>query len=677
MLRYPHVCIRWLPATALALWATTSSAIEYPGPAPGKAEATIADGKLQLENAVLAVRWEVKDGRLLPLGITDKQSRIATPKGGELFCLVLADGKTIRASDFALATKQGAGPIDQTGAREIAPPGGKGFAATFVSRDGMLRVRWQAVLRDGANYARQELTVEPQGKDLALDAIVPLDLPVAGARQIGEVRGSPVTAGNLFLACENPLATNELAGIQVRCRLPHRLVVKAGKSCRCGSVVGVAPPGQMRRAFLYYIERERPRPYQPFLHYNSWYDIAWSDQKFNEKQSLDAIEQFGRELVDRRGVTLDSFVFDDGWDDDRTLWGFHQGFPNGFAPLARTAAGYRSAVGTWMSPWGGYGESKERRLKYGRDQGFETNANGFALAGPKYYARFRGVCVEMMKKFGVNYFKFDGVGGGNTEPGRPYATLGPEATADLEALLRLTADLRKVRPRVFINITTGTWPSPFWLLYGDSIWRNGQDMGFSGEGSKRRQWINYRDAVTRQMIVARAPLFPLNSIMNQGITYAREASSMGNDLQELKDEFRMFFADGTQVQELYMTPTMMTPKMWDALAEAAKWSRANANVLVDTHWIGGDVDRGQVYGYASWSPRKGVIALRNPSRKPASFVLDLAAALELPAPRDYVLKSPWKEDADRPAIVVPAGQRHRFELKPFEVLVLEATSGER
>ena len=139
--------------------------------------------------------------------------------------------------------------------------------------------------------------------------------------------------------------------------------------------------------------------------------------------------------------------------------------------------------------------------------------------------------------------------------------------------------------------------------------------------------------------------------MNQGITYAREAASMGNDLKELKDEFRMFFADGTQLQELYMTPAMMTPEMWDALAEAAKWSRANADVLVDTHWIGGDADRGEVYGYASWSPRKGIVALRNPSSKPASYVLDLAAALELPdRPATTRLKSPWKEDADRPAI---------------------------
>jgi hypothetical protein len=661
---HSRICIRWLLSPALLLWVASCLAIDYPGPPPGKAVARIVDSVLHLENDVLAARWQLNDGHLRPLGVTDKQSKVTTPGGGELLRLELAGGKTIRASDLALASEYAA--------RYIARANGRGFAATFASRDGRLRVRWQAVLHDGANYVRQELTIEPRGKDLPLKAIVPLDLRVAGAKQAGEVRGSPVTAGNLFFACENPLATNEVTASNVRCCLPYRRVLKAGESCRCRSVIGVGPPGQMRRAFLCYIERERPRPYQPFLHYNSWYDIAWGNRKFNEQQSLDAIEQFGRELVERRGVTLDSFVFDDGWDDDRTLWGFHQGFPHGFTPLMHAAAKYHSAVGTWLSPWGGYGEPQQRRLKYGRQQGFETNANGFSLAGPKYYARFRAVCIEMLKKYGVNYFKFDGVGGGNAEPGQPYGPLSPEATADLEALLRLTADLRQVRPTVFINITTGTWPSPFWLLYGDSIWRNGQDMGFSGQGSRRQQWINYRDAVTRQMVAARSPLFPLNSIMNQGITYAREASSLGNDLKELKDEFRMFFADGTQLQELYMTPSMMTPEMLDALAEAANWSRANADVLVDTHWIGGDPNRGEVYGYASWSPRKAIVALRNPTSKPARYTLDLAAALELPAPHDYRLKSPWKGDANRPSILIPVGQPHRFDLKPFEVLVLEA-----
>ena len=54
-------------------------------------------------------------------------------------------------------------------------------------------------------------------------------------------------------------------------------------------------------------------------------------------------------------------------------------------------------MGVWLSPWGGYGEAQEQRLKYGRTQGFETNARGFSLAGPKYYARFRQVCLEMIE----------------------------------------------------------------------------------------------------------------------------------------------------------------------------------------------------------------------------------------------------------------------------------------
>ena len=58
-------------------------------------------------------------------------------------------------------------------------------------------------------------------------------------------------------------------------------------------------------------------------------------------------------------------------------------------------------------------EPKSERLKYGRTQGFEINSRGFALAGPKYYARFRDACRQMIEKYGVNYFKFDGIGGGN------------------------------------------------------------------------------------------------------------------------------------------------------------------------------------------------------------------------------------------------------------------------
>ena len=140
-------------------------------------------------------------------------------------------------------------------------------------------------------------------------------------------------------------------------------------------------------------------------------------------------------------------------------------------------------------------------------------------------------------------------------------------------------------------------------------------------------------------------------------------------------EIRSFFGTGTCLQELYIEPKRMTAETWDALAEAARWARANKDVLVDTHWIGGDPLKAEVYGFASWTPRKAVLTLRNPDDRPASFELDVSTAFELPegSPQTYALKSPWKEDSGRPAISVTAGQKHRFELKPFEVLVFDAT----
>ena len=383
---------------------------------------------------------------------------------------------------------------------------------------------------------------------------------------------------------------------------------------------------------------------------------------------MDVIKLFAEKLITHRKVLMDSFVLDDGWDDPASLWKFHEDFPKGLSNLQKEAEKYDSKIGAGLSPFGGYGKAKEQRLKYGRAQGFETNKSGFSLEGPTYYKRFRDVCVNMLCDYDLSYFKFDGIGVG----GRPAGTT-KEFAQDMNALLRLISDLRRVKPDVFINITTGTWSSPFWLWYGDSIWRSGRDWGTHGWGSKRQQQITYRDKETYHNVVLRSPLHPLNSLMTQGFMFANHG--LPDDRDNLTDDIRAFFASGTDCQELYVTPSLMTEQDWDALAEAAKWSRSNADVLADTHWIGGDPAKGQIYGWASWSKRKGILSLRNPHDKPGSITLDIAKAFELHkgAPEKYYLKSPWKQDIGRPSIKLTAGKKHTFRLKPFEILVFDAT----
>ena len=70
-----------------------------------------------------------------------------------------------------------------------------------------------------------------------------------------------------------------------------------------------------------------------------------------------------------------------------------------------------------------------------------------------------------MKKYGVNQFKFDGTGNVDT------VVKGSAFDSDFDAAIHLISDLREVKPDLYINLTTGTYPSPFWLMYADSIWR--------------------------------------------------------------------------------------------------------------------------------------------------------------------------------------------------------------
>ena len=143
-----------------------------------------------------------------------------------------------------------------------------------------------------------------------------------------------------------------------------------------------------------------------------------------------------------------------------------------------------------MSPWGGYGKPKQQRIAAGRAAGYEIVDNGFALSGPKYYAAFRDTCVKFVRDYGVNQFKFDGTG--NADRVVP----GSEFDSDFAAAIHLIGELRALKPDLYINLTTGTYPSPFWLRYADSIWRGGEDHEFLGVGPKREQWITYRDADT-------------------------------------------------------------------------------------------------------------------------------------------------------------------------------------
>lgn len=663
------VLLPFLAAGALAFGSNEQPWASLLTSDPGASLVKFEGTRFSVSNHALNVEWSTAGGKLRFIRFDDHFENKAFAVPHELFLIRLRDGRELRASKMTLESQPAVENLagNPNASRESDRLSAKKITVELRASPA-LTVIWSGILGDGANYLRQEITLRAAKEDVAISEVRLIAWKMPKAKVAGTVAGSPVIAGNIFAGLENPLSECAVTAGMATCWLRRELPLPAGHEVTYSSVIGVTPKGQLRRGFLNYIERERAHPYRTFLHYNTWYDLGYFNQ-YDQAGVLDRIQAFGTEMKQKRGVTLDSFLFDDGWDDPKTLWGFHSGFPDGLSPFREMASTYGVAPGIWLSPWGGYGKPHAERIKYGDEQGFETNKEGFELSGPKYYNRFHDVCLEMIRKYGVNQFKFDGTGNVNT------VIAGSQFDSDFDAAIHLIEDLRATKPNIYINLTTGTYPSPFWLRYADSIWRGGEDHDFAGVGSWRQKWITYRDRDVYEHVVKRGPLYPLSSLMLHGLIYAQYAKNLGTDPEgDFTAEIHDYFGTGTQLQEMYITPSLLTNQNWDTLAESAKWSRENRDVLRDTHWIGGDPGRLEVYGWASWSPGKAILVLRNPGEKAQQYPVDVAQAFEIPsgAPSEFRARSPWKTDAAT-SMELRGGTTHVFSLAPFEVLVLEAT----
>lgn len=679
-----------LAGCALAHVAPSSveSTVPYPGEPVQAAVGNRSERSASLRNDVLSYALDEK-GR----GIFSHAAEGSPAVRSDVpFSVSTSEGE-FRADSFRLLSSESVDvKAEPDATRAAARQPGRAVVEVFVSEQAGLKVVRESELRDGSHYIRQRFTVTAL-KDVVLKRFYPLIWERRPGMSIpGDVPGTPLVDASLrmFWGVELPVAIAAMeereATVGFGCELP----MAAGESYHFSVAFGVYPEGQLRRGFLSYLERERAVPWHPFLHYNCWYDHGLNP---TEENMLETVRAYGEELVQKRGIRLDSFVLDDGWDDyNADLWQPNPAkFPQGFGKLSEAIRSIGSHFGIWISPLGGYSGIAERTAHAQKMGLIPPEQSSLDLSCPGYYNWFLHRCKELMEKDGVNFFKWDRAGGG--------------VSPHFMSLLRISGELRKVNPSVFLSTTVGTWPSPYWLQYVDCIWRTGSsDVNWMGEGSNREQYITYRDARCYDLIVCRAPLFPLNSLMHHGIVLgtqfqARRTSDkriyeggmakepeagdgdfltdttaqavdfpVNNDLQR---DIRILLGSGTNLQELYLTPSMMNEKAWDDVAEAIRWSQRFADVLADTHWVGGNPAQGQVYGYASWRGDRGAtLALRNPSSRPQIIQVTKDFFEPLPGRKVGRLTASYANQRVR-ELPLDEGDACEVELLPFEVLVFD------
>ncbi len=700
--------MRILPSIALfislGLPTLAENSVPYPGTHPGQSHIEQSDERITLSNQILT--WSAS--KKAPSSFTFQQKGLEASCSQEpSFSITTTEGSYASSSFSVTDVKVFTISGDAKAARNSAHAAGQAISATFANEAAGISITWQAELRDHANYVKQSYTITAT-KNIDIKHIDLINLTGTGFSVKGRAPGSPLIheGKRQFFGIENPVGiakvTQQAAFIGFDCKLP----MEKGQNYSFTTVQGVYPEGQLRRGFLSYLENERAQPYTLFLQYNGWYDHGLNP---TEQNMLATVKSYGEELTTKRGIILDSFVLDDGWDNYNDIpW--HpdkKKFPNGFSKLNAAIKGIQSNFGIWVSPLGGYYGDKER-ANYARKHGqIPEDQKTLDLAYAGYYNWFLNLHKDLMTKDGVNYFKWDRAGEG--------------VSPHFMGLLNIANELRQVNPKVFLNTTVGTWPSPFWLNHIDSIWRTGTaDVFWIGKGSNREQYINFRDAACYNTFTRHNPLYPLSSVMHHGIvlgmhfqaprcsdkrTYAnhkpvestkdakgvwsenhkkQETADSSENKQllsdktrdeynfpvdnDLKKDIRILMGAGANLQELYLTPGMMNDKAWDDVAEAVRWANNYEDVTADVHWVGGSPEAGKVYGYAAWRGDRGAtLALRNPDDKPQSIELS-AAIFEPTTQGDITVQSPYADQRVK-EVTLPQNGTLSVELQPFEVLI--------
>ena len=531
--------------------------------------------------------------------------------------------------------------------------GGKRCDLSFKAVDGSLELRLSYSLSPGDFFARRVVAIrDPEDHGHFLMSLSPLgglvehELELIKAGGFGQPVALAAERGGAFFGIEYPAADNNFV---VREGVGDELVCSQEMGVRLGeewtasapAVCGLAPEARVKHWFWKYVDAIRVAPLRPYLLYNSWYDVRSPEYTerpedvMNEANVLRIANDFKREMVEKRGLKLDAFVLDDGWDIYESDWVLRPNeFPGGLKPVSDALAEMGTDLGIWLGPIGGY-SFRDKRVDWMQEHGYETVGDQLCLAGENYKALFRKRTVGFVRDHGVRYFKWDGIQFSCSEPGHGHPPGEFSRRAVMESVIELCRAVRAESPDVFLNITSGTWLSPWWVKYANMIWMQGHDYGYADVPSisRRDAAITYRDFVLHEDFCKEDFWFPLANLMTHGIIkgHLQKLGGEAEPLDKFTDNALLYFARGVSMWELYISPNLLSEGEWDALAKSIRWARDRFEILRHTEKIGGDPGEREAYGYVHFEGGRGIVAARNPFIEPQALTLHLLPEFGLDA----------------------------------------------
>ena len=681
--------------SAFALLALAGTAVARPH---------VTAGEYSIHNTRLACTVGIRDGhiafdrlQLLPrAGAGESAAAAAETDGNFALEITWSDWRPPGAKN------NGENPVtltakDFTFDSAMTAPGTRGgteLTLLFTGPDNALALRVTYALGAEDFYARKTVAVmDTAGAGHLLRAVRGCDCLLRGATAVikGGGFGQPAACtfggtSGAFFGLEYPAAVNTLVpgGEGARLRCGEEIGERITRAWLTGDPVveGITPDTAVRRWFWRYVDDIRVAPLRPYTLYNSWYDLRSPDFRnippqnvMNEENILRIIGLIDDNMIRKHGIRLDAFVLDDGWDVYESDWVLRPAqFPHGLKPISDELRKSGTTLGMWLGPTGGY-SFHDRRMAWMKAHGYELVDDQLCLAGAKYSALFRKRVEDFVRDDGVGYFKWDGIQFVCNDPSHGHPVDVYSRRAVLASVFDKCRAVRAINPDTYLNITSGTWLSPWWLAYANQIWMDGQDYGYADVPSISRldAAITYKDFVLYEDLRTKDLWFPVANMMTHGIIKG-DLEKLGGEhepLDKFTNECLLYLARGVSMWEMYISPGLLSEQEWDAIAGSMQWARDRFPILSTTAMVGGDPKSRETYGYVHYRGTQGVIAARNPSIEPGALSVRLSPSEGLdPSADSLVLERVYPSRWISP-VLTRAGATISLPLDGYETAVYE------
>ena len=583
-----------------------------------------ADQEWRFGNRLLELEFRRHGSQVVAYQLVNKLSGRIIPITQDDFSLGIEGRQALHAADFVFQE-----------AREEAIAGGRRLTLQLKNAEPGARLDVIYELGDREFFVRRRLELQPaaplalrevdmwrvglKGECSSQEQGVPVYLQLGPewkytAKHQGF--GFPVFMEDSFWGLEYPAGYNHYdKGVMTLRQYPGRTV--ADRFVSKTAVLGVAEAGQVAGRFREYLNSIIGARSTPplFFAWKTWVTV----DRPNESNCLSLIDSFRRELFDRSGARLDSFALDDGWDKKASLWEIESGvFPRGFEPLRAALKPMKTGLGLWISPSSGY----EHANWLTANRGYKKNAWDWLLcqSDPNYRCDMVKAVTELVRTNDINYIKFDAFCAPCDAQGHDHHLPDNYAKeANTDAYLGLQAALRRTQPGAFVNITTGTWLSPWWLQHVDSVWDqvfDGWSPAIAPTPERSYGQITDRDAVFRKRC-RENPWFPFEAVENLGV--------WTQDYAYIDEQIMTILGRGCRLISFYV-PIPEGPNAqrdWRFYGAGINWARHNGETLLHTRMILGDPMRLEPYGYGHFLGERGILLLRNPFITPRTVKVKL------------------------------------------------------